>query len=53
MKSDCIKGRAVCETVFGDMHYKDLLGSIAIVGYFVPVPDFYLVLHACPSMSKK
>ena len=23
---DCIKGRIVCETVYGDMYFKDLLG---------------------------
>ena len=27
------------------MHLKDLLGSIARVGYRIPVPDFYLVLY--------
>ena len=27
------------------MYLKDLLGSIAIVGYCIPAPDFYLVLH--------
>ena len=42
---DCIKGRVVCGTVYGKMHLKDLLGSIARVGYHIPVPDFYLVLH--------
>ena len=30
---------------YGDMHLKDL-GSIARVGYCIPVPDFYLVLHS-------
>ena len=40
-----IKGRVVCETVYVDMHYKDLLGSIVRVGYCIPVLDFYLVLH--------
>ena len=29
----------------GDMHLKDLLGSFVRVGYRIPVPDFYLVLH--------
>ena len=38
-------GRAVCGTVFGDMHLKDLMGSIVRVGYHIPVPNFYLVLH--------
>ena len=27
------------------LHLKDLLGSIARVGYCIPVLDFYLVLH--------
>ena len=35
----------VCWTAYGDMHLKDLLGSIIRVGYCIPVPDFYLVLH--------
>ena len=39
------KVRVVCGTVYGDMHLKDLLGSIVRVGYHIPVPDFYLVLH--------
>ena len=38
-------GMVVCGTVYGDMHLKDLLGSIARVGSCIPVPDFYLVLH--------
>ena len=29
----------------GEMHLKDLLGSFVRVGYRIPVPDFYLVLH--------
>ena len=40
-----LKGRVVCGTVYGDMHLKDLLGSIVRVGYRIPVPDFNLVLH--------
>ena len=41
-----LKGRIVCGTVYGDMHLKDFLGSIATVGYCIPgCPDFYLVLH--------
>ena len=24
----CLEGRVVCGTVYGDMHFKDLLGSI-------------------------
>ena len=41
-----VQDRVVCGTVYGNTHLKDLLGSIAIlVGYPIPVPDFYLVLH--------
>ena len=43
--SPTLKGRVVCGTVYGDMHLKDLLGSFVRVGYRIPVPDFYLVLH--------
>ena len=42
---DCLKGRVVCGTACGDMHLKDLLGSIVRVGYRISVQDFYLVLH--------
>ena len=42
MQPNCVKGRVVCSTVYGDMHYKDLLGFIVRV---IPVPDFYLLLH--------
>ena len=45
MQPNCLKGRVVCGTVYGDMHLKDLLGSFVRVGYRIPVPDFYLVLH--------
>ena len=48
VQPDClklVKGRVVCGTVYGDMHLKDLLGSVVRVGYRIPVPDFYLVLH--------
>ena len=45
MQPDCLKGRVVCGTVYGDMHLKDLLGSYVRVRYRIPVPDFYLVLH--------
>ena len=41
----CLKGRVVCGTVYGEMHLKNLLGSFVRVGYHIPVPDFYLVLH--------
>ena len=39
------KGLVVCGTVYGGMHYKDLLGSIARVEYCTVVPGFNLVLH--------
>ena len=45
MQPDCLKGRVVDGTVYGDIHLKDLLGSFVNVGYCIPVPDFYLVLH--------
>ena len=35
----------VSGTGYGDMPLKDLMGSISRVGYCIPVPDFYLVLH--------
>ena len=31
------KGRVVCRTVYGDMYLKDLLGSVARVGYYITV----------------
>ena len=42
-----LKGRVyvVCGSVYGDMYLKDILGSIVRVGYRIPVPDYYLVLH--------
>ena len=52
--TDCLNGWIVCGSVYGDKHYKDLLGSIARVGYCIPVPDFYLVVSATwPLMPKK
>ena len=51
MQPDCLKGRVVWETVYGDMHFKDLLGSIAKEWYHIPVLDFYLVLY-CPRCRK-
>ena len=45
VQPDCVKGRVVCGTVYRDMHYKDLLRSIARVVYCILFPDFYLVLH--------
>ena len=44
VQPNCLKGRVVCETVYGEMYLKDL-GSIVRVGYPIPFPDFYLVLH--------
>ena len=43
--SKLYKSWVVCETVYGDLHYKDLQGSITRVGYCIPVPDLYLVPH--------
>ena len=45
IQPNCLKGRVVCGTVYGEMHLKDLLGSFIRVGHRIPVPDFYLVLH--------
>ena len=45
MPPNCLNGRVVCGTVNREMHLKDLLGSFVRVGYRIPVPDFYLVLH--------
>ena len=45
VQPNCLKGRVVCGTVYGDIHLKYFLGSIARVGYCIPVPDFYQVLH--------
>ena len=42
---NCLKGQVVCGTVYGDMHLKDL-GSFVRVGYRIPVPDLYLMLHS-------
>ena len=32
---ECLKGRVVCEHIYGDMHLKDLMGSISRVGYCI------------------
>ena len=32
----------------GDMHFKDILGSIVRVGYCIPVPDKSRVLNPGP-----
>ena len=45
VQPDLVKGRIVCVIVYGDKRYKDILGSMARVGYCIPVPDFYLVLR--------
>ena len=45
MQIDCVKARAVSGSVYGDTHYKDMLGSIVRVWYSIPVPDFYAVMH--------
>ena len=43
--TNCRKDRVACGTVYWDMYLKDLLGSITRVGYCIPIPDFYIVLH--------
>ena len=45
VQPDCVKGQTVYATFYGDMHLKDLLGSIERAGYCIPFPDFYLVIH--------
>ena len=40
VQPDCLKSRVVCGSVYGDIHLKDLLGSIVRVGYCIPVPNF-------------
>ena len=44
VQPNCLKGRVVCGTVCRHALI-DLLGSLVRVGYCIPVPDFYLVLH--------
>ena len=39
VQPDCLKGRVVCGTVYGDMHLKVLLGSIVRVGCCIAVPN--------------
>ena len=41
VQPDCGKGWVACGTLFGDMHYKDLLGSITREEYCIPIPDFF------------
>ena len=50
--SNCLKGRVVRGTVYGEMHLKYLLGSFVRVGYRIPFPDFYLVLHGLRCQKK-
>ena len=51
VQPDCLKGRASCGTFYGDVHFKDPLGSIARVGYPIPVSDCYLVLYGLRTHS--
>ena len=53
VQPNCLKGQVVCGTVYGEMHLKDLLGSIVRVGYCIPVPDFYQVLHGLRIRCRK
>ena len=43
VQPNCLKGRVVCGTVYGEMHLKDLLGSFVRVGYRIPFPDYYRI----------
>ena len=52
VQPNCLKGQVVCGTVYGEMHLKNLLGSLVRVGYRIPVPDFYLVLHGLRCRKK-
>ena len=52
VQPECLKGRVVCGTVYGEMHLKDLLRTIARVGYGILGPDFYLVLHGLRCRKK-
>ena len=45
LQPDFLKGPVVCRTVYGDMRFKDLLGSILQEWYRIPVPNYYLLLH--------
>ena len=46
MAAQLCKSLVVCETLYRDTYYENLLGSIVRVGYCISVPDFYLVLHS-------
>ena len=52
MQPNCLKGRVVCGTVYGEMHLKDLLGSFIRVGYRNAVPGF-LSSATWPSLPEK
>ena len=46
VQPNCVNGVVLMSgTVYRDMHFKDLLGSIVKEGYRILVPNFYLVLH--------
>ena len=45
VQPDCLKGQVACGTVYGNMHLKDLLGSIVRVGF--------LSSATWPSLAKK
>ena len=40
VQPNCLKGRVVCGTFYGEMQLKYLLGSFVRVGYRIPFPDF-------------
>ena len=40
VQPDCLKGRVVCGTVYGEMHLIDLLGLIVRVRFCIPSPGF-------------
>ena len=43
----------MCRMVYGDIHLKNLRGSITRIGYFIPVLDFYVVLQGPFDAEKK
>ena len=45
MQPNCLKGQVVYGTVYGNMHFKDPLGSVIREGYCIPVPDFYILCY--------
>ena len=52
MQPVCLKGRVVCGTVYGNMHFKNLLGSINKSRVSYPGLGF-LSSATWPSMPKK